>query len=162
MQTHHKHFAFMVVPWVGFTDGDWSSEEDSRHRDERHIPRGGGGRGILRIAQLPQNLCPQHHVSPYTYCCMERSWCLAKSPCLSASHRSRDTAQPLFCQHLSLPTPGCPYHATVVHHVTLLVLGDVVVIERCTEGRGLDMSGIFFATGQLHEKLLVTRSRSHP
>lgn len=63
MQTHHKHFVWVVVLWAGFTDGDWSGEECRPH-DETHISRGGDGRGTLRIAELPQNLCPQRYVSP--------------------------------------------------------------------------------------------------
>ena len=50
MQKHHKHFAFALIPWVGFADGDCSSEKESRCRAEAHISRGGGGRGMLRIA----------------------------------------------------------------------------------------------------------------
>lgn len=50
MQTHHKRVVFAVILWVGFTDGDCSSEKESGRCDEAHISRGGGGRGMLRIA----------------------------------------------------------------------------------------------------------------
>lgn len=50
MQTHHKRFVFAVMLWAGFTDGDCSGEKESGHRDEAHISREGGGRGMLRIA----------------------------------------------------------------------------------------------------------------
>lgn len=50
MQTHHKHFVFTVILWVGFTDGDCSSEKESGHHDEAHISTGGGGKRMLRIA----------------------------------------------------------------------------------------------------------------
>lgn len=63
MQTHHKHFVWVVALWAELADGDWSSEE-CRPRDEADIPRGGDGRGMLRIAELPQNLCPRSYVSP--------------------------------------------------------------------------------------------------
>lgn len=63
MQTHHKHFVWLVVLWAELTDGDWSGEECWPH-DEADISRGGDARGMLRIAKLPQNLCPQKDVSP--------------------------------------------------------------------------------------------------
>lgn len=63
MQTHHKHFVWLVVLWAELADGDWSGEECRPH-DEADISREGDGRGMLRIAKLPQNLCPRRDVSP--------------------------------------------------------------------------------------------------
>lgn len=65
MHTLNKHFVFAVVLWAEFTDSECNSEKWLGHHSEAQMSRRGGRRGILRTAELPQILFPQHSASPH-------------------------------------------------------------------------------------------------